>query len=61
MARQFRTVAPWASARSAGLVEQRPRAHREEPGDVPALMPEHLVRARDLGRRTGRGCRDDRR
>ena len=29
-----------------------------EPGDVPALMLEHLVRAGYLGRKTGRGFRD---
>ena len=32
-----------------------------EPGDVPAPMLEHLVRAGYLGRKTGRGFRDDRR
>jgi 3-hydroxybutyryl-CoA dehydrogenase len=29
-----------------------------EPGDVPAPMLEHLVRAGYLGRKTGRGFRD---
>ncbi len=32
-----------------------------EPGDVPAPMLEHLVRAGYLGRKTGRGFRDHRR
>ena len=32
-----------------------------EPGDAPAPMLEHLVRAGYLGRKTGRGFRDSRR